>query len=121
MRLRGFACCQQTQGHRLSPGQDRSRPTVVCRKGKVRKGKVMGSNTEIIEIVNKENLGAVWERVYSLVKLITGDVDIKNDGTLQDQIKGLKEERNLIRDETTNQRYRIGVENGWPYIQEVDG
>lgn len=45
-----------------------------------------------MEVVDKENLGAVWELVYELVKLVTGNVDLKADGDLQGQIKSQGEE-----------------------------
>lgn len=40
--------------------------------------------------VDKTNLGAVWERVALFVKKITGNVNVAKDGTLQDQINGIK-------------------------------
>lgn len=46
-------------------------------------------------------LGSVWNKVFSLVKLLTGDVDVKGKGTLQHQIDELSE--NLI-----NAIYPIG-------------
>jgi len=39
---------------------------------------------------DKAKLKQVWEKVFQLVKLITGDVDYKNKGTLQEQINSKK-------------------------------
>lgn len=39
--------------------------------------------------VSKNNLPLIWQKVTELVKLIAGDVDVKNDGNLQSQIKNL--------------------------------
>jgi hypothetical protein len=39
--------------------------------------------------IDKTNLGIVWDRVAQVVKLITGDVNVREDGSLQEQIKGL--------------------------------
>lgn len=36
--------------------------------------------------IDKTNLGAVWERVALFVKMITGNVNVAKDGTLQEQI-----------------------------------
>lgn len=44
--------------------------------------------------LDKTGLGRVWDRVFSLVKLLTGDVDVTGKGTLQYQIDELN--RNLI-------------------------
>jgi len=62
----------------------------------------------------------VWKLVYELVKTVTGDVDIKTDGDLQSQIKRIDSNTNKIRDDNTGKKYKIGVEDGLVYIQEVD-
>lgn len=67
-----------------------------------------------------EKFKAVWELVYELVKTVTGNVDIKTDGDLQSQIKRIDKNTNKIRDDNTDKKYKIGVENGLVYIQEVD-
>lgn len=74
-----------------------------------------------IEVVDKEKLKEVWKLVYELVKIVTGDVDIETDGNLQSQIKKIGREANTIRDGKTDKKYRLGVEDGLVYIQEVDG
>ncbi len=72
-----------------------------------------------IEVVDKESLKEVWKLVYELVKKVTGKVDIKADGDLQSQIKRIDGNVNKICDDTTKQRYRIGIDSGLVYIQEV--
>lgn len=74
-----------------------------------------------IEVVDKEKLKEVWKLVYELVKIVTGKVDIETDGDLQSQIKRIDREVNKITDDETNQRYKLGIESGLVYIQEVDG
>jgi hypothetical protein len=49
----------------------------------------MGNYTK--DKVDSSNLGAVWERVATFVKKITGDVNVSQDGTLQGQISSMKE------------------------------
>lgn len=36
--------------------------------------------------LNKDGVKAFWDRVFVLIKKITGDVDVKNKGTLQEQV-----------------------------------
>lgn len=36
--------------------------------------------------LNKDGVKAFWNRVFVLIKKITGDVDVKNKGTLQEQV-----------------------------------
>ena len=36
--------------------------------------------------LNKDGVKALWDRVFVLIKKITGDVDVKNKGTLQKQV-----------------------------------
>lgn len=40
--------------------------------------------------VDSSNLGKVWERVAQFVKKITGDVNVTEDGTLQEQVSSVK-------------------------------
>lgn len=39
--------------------------------------------------LNKDGVKAFWDRVFVLIKKITGDVDVKNKGTLQEQVNGV--------------------------------
>lgn len=41
---------------------------------------------EMSKRLDEENLRSVWERVFLLIRKITGNVDVANKGTLQDQI-----------------------------------
>ena len=43
-----------------------------------------------IEKLGKDGLDKVWKKVFSLIKILTGDVTVNRDGTLQDQIDELK-------------------------------
>lgn len=82
----------------------------MCVQEKVRKGKAMADNkqnTEQMEVVNKENLAAVWELIYSLVKVVTGEVDIKTDGTLQAQIKREAQSINLHTNELNKLKQEV--------------
>lgn len=45
--------------------------------------------SEEIKTINEENLTEVWTKVAELVKYITGDVNVKEDGNLLYQIKNL--------------------------------
>lgn len=49
----------------------------------------MGNNEEKKKL-GPEGLGAVWTKVFSLIKIITGDVDVTKNGTIQEQITQLK-------------------------------
>lgn len=39
--------------------------------------------------LNKDGVKAFWDRVFILIKKITGDVDVENKGTLQEQVNGV--------------------------------
>lgn len=39
--------------------------------------------------LNKDGVKAFWDRVFVLIKKITGDVDVKDKGTLQEQVNGV--------------------------------
>lgn len=36
--------------------------------------------------LNRDGVKALWDRVFDLIGIITGDVDVKNKGTLQEQV-----------------------------------
>ena len=79
----------------------------------------MGTEENRTEMTDRESLKKVWELVYKLVKIVTGDVNINTDGNLQSQIKKIAADTNKIQDDSTEQEYKLGVENGLVYIQEV--
>ena len=39
--------------------------------------------------LNRDGVKALWDRVFDLIGIITGDVDVKNKGTLQEQVNGV--------------------------------
>lgn len=50
----------------------------------------MATNNNVPENkLDKLGLGRVWGKVFSLVKLLTGDVDVQGKGTLQDQVNAM--------------------------------
>lgn len=75
-----------------------------------------------IKVVDETNLDKVWEAVANRVKMVTGEVDLTKDGTLQEQINDLKSGQSsglTIKDDTTGTNYKIGINNGMLYYEEV--
>ena len=75
-----------------------------------------------IKVVDETNLDKVWEAVANRVKMVTGEVDLTKDGTLQKQINDLKSGQSsglTITDDTTGTNYKIGIDNGMLYYEEV--
>ena len=75
-----------------------------------------------IKVVDETNLDKVWEAVANRVKMVTGEVDLTKDGTLQKQINDLKSGQSsglTIADDTTGTNYKIGINNGMLYYEEV--
>ena len=78
--------------------------------------------SEIPKQVDKNNLPEIWSLVVQSIKLITGDVNMSTDGTLQEQINDLKSGQSsglTITDDTTGTNYKIGIDNGMLYYEEV--
>ena len=74
-------------------------------------------------VIDDSNLDQVWVAVANCVKKITGDVDPSTDGTLQAQINELKSGQgsNLtVTDDSTGTKYKIGINNGLIYTEEVE-
>ena len=78
--------------------------------------------------VDNNMLSKVWQKVFSLIKTITGDVDVKNKGTLQYQIdnmgtgKGAKEiswaEYNALPDEEKNNGTLYAIPDA-PFVSDL--
>lgn len=48
------------------------------------------ANNDLGKFLAGSGLNRVWEKVFSLVKILTGDVDVNNKGTLQKQIDDVR-------------------------------
>ena len=59
------------------------------------------NNSNLIEkLLGGSGLNQVWVKVFSLVKILTGDVDVKNKGNLQKQIDDVRSDVGGIMDGT---------------------
>ena len=59
------------------------------------------NNSNLIEkLLGGSGLNQVWVKVFSLVKILTGDVDVKNKGNLQKQIDDVRSDVEGIMDGT---------------------
>lgn len=80
-------------------------------------GKVEGiTNLKNIEDafygVTESNNNEQWEKVWSLVRMLVGNVDITNKGNLQDQIGNVDiENRGSLQDQIDNMQNAVNVQN----------
>lgn len=79
--------------------------------------------SEIPKQVDENNLPNIWDLVVQSIKKVTGNVNVSTDGTLQSQINKLKagQGSNLtVTDDSTGRKYKIGINNGLIYTEEVE-
>ena len=48
------------------------------------------ANNDLEKFLAGSGLNRVWEKVFSLIKILTGDVDVNNKGTLQKQLDDVR-------------------------------
>lgn len=65
------------------------------------------------EKLGKTGLGYLWQKIFTLIQTITGDVEVDTKGDLQTQI-------NAIQAKVDSIEYRFGVEDGVPYIEKIE-
>lgn len=61
----------------------------------------------MIKKLGPDGLGKVWEKVYTLMKVITGEVDVENEGNLQAQIHKKIDKADVIQNATTRDTEKI--------------
>ena len=62
-------------------------------------------------IIKENGLKDIWKRIFLATKMITGDVDFENDGTLQEQINKIKQSGTVTVDSELSKESENPVQN----------